>query len=355
MAYRPGAKSTKNEEHAYQKIQRQLTEGKVRGAMFFFGRERYLIDWAVNAIVKKYVNPATEALEYSKLEGMDATWSEIRNSCETLPMLSEKRVVLISDFPPLTGGKSKSISETEEKELADYVKRLPDSTLLIFTAETADKRKRLYKAIADCGGAYEFGSLNRALLTATVEKRLDQAGKKARGAAVSHFIDHTGYFDKETDYTLFNLENDLKKAIAHAQGEEVTTEDFLSAVAGNIDTDVFAMLDAVSRGNKPEAFLRLHNILDGGENVYRLLSLICSQFEIMVSARELRDEGQGMPAIQKTLGVHEFRLKKALQFSESYSVQRLKEILASAYQVDKNIKSGLLSDVLALEMFVAGI
>lgn len=345
----------KNEEHAFQTIQKQLKAGTLKGAMVFFGREQYLIDWAIGAIVKKYINPATAALEYSKMNGAEVTWQDIQSSCETLPMLSEKRVVLISDFGPLTGAKSKNIGEDEEKALADYVKDLPETTLLIFTSETADKRKRLYKAIADCGGAYEFGPLSRALLTGTIEKRLAQAGKRARSSAISAFIDHTGYFDKDTEYTMFNLENDLKKAVAHAVGEEVTAEDFLGVVAGNIDTDVFAMLDAVSRGNKPEAFLRLHNLLDSGENAYKLLSLICSQFEIMVSARELQEEGATVPVIQKTLGVHEFRLKKALQCSERYSIARLKEILAGAYEVDKNIKSGLLDQRLALEMFVAEI
>jgi len=323
--------------------------------MFFFGRERYLIDWAVGAIVKRYINPATEALEYSKIQGADATWTEIYNSCETLPMFSEKRVVLVSDFPPLAGVKSKSMPEADEKALADYIKAIPESTLLIFTGETADKRRRLYKAIESGGGVYDFGPLSRALLTGTVEKRLSQAGKRARSTAISQFIDHTGYFDKETEYTLFNLENDIKKAVSHAVGEEVTAEDFLSVMSGNIDTDVFAMLDAVSRGNKPEAFVRLHNILDSGERAYGLLALICSQFEIMVSAREMRDEGRPTALIQKELGVHEFRLKKALQFSESYSIEQLKRILANGYEVDKNIKSGLLGETLALEMFIAGI
>ena len=355
MAYRPAQKAVKNEEHAFQTIQKQLKADALKGALFFYGKEQYLIDWAVGAIVKKYVNPATAALEFSKLNGPDVTWSEIHNSCETFPMFSERRVVLIHDFPPMSGGKSRNVSENDEKELADYVKQLPETTLLIFTGESADKRKKLFKSISDQGGAYEFGPLTRPLLIGTIEKRLAQAGKKARATAISAFIDHTGYFDKDTEYTMFNVENDLKKAIAHAVGEEVTADDFLDVVSGNIDTDVFAMMDALSRGNKPEAFLRLHNILDSGESVYKLLALICSQFEIMLSAKEMREEGQPIPAIQKTLGVHEFRLKKALQFAEPYSMERLRKILLSAYEVDKNIKTGLLDQTLALEMFVAEI
>ena len=93
----------KNEEHAFQTIQKQLKADALKGALFLFGKEQYLVDWAICAIVKKYVIPATAALEYAKLNGPDVTWGEIHNSCETLPMFSEKRVVLITDFPPLSG------------------------------------------------------------------------------------------------------------------------------------------------------------------------------------------------------------------------------------------------------------
>lgn len=351
MAYQ----SVKAQEHAYQTFQKDLKGESLPNALFFYGREGFLSEWAVGALIQRYVNPAVLAMEYSHMDGRTVTIDEIKNSCETLPMLSERKVVQVSDFSPLAGEKTKNFSETEEKELAEYLKDLPETTLLLFTAKTADRRKKLFKTIAETGKAYDFCELPEKQLVNFIMKRLKMAGKTARTSAISAFIGQTGYYDKDTDYTLYNVENDIKKAVSHSSGEEVTAEDFGATVAGNIDTNVFAMLDAISKDRKEEAFLFLYHILDSGENTYKLLALVCSQFELMLSAKEMKEEGLPFSAIQKQLNVHEFRIKKAMQFAQGYSIQKLRRILRSAYEVDKNIKTGILEQRLALEMFVAEI
>lgn len=351
MAYQ----NAKAQEHAYQAFQRDLKGDALPNALFFYGREGFLIHWAWGAIVDRYVNPAVAALEFSSLDGSGTSIDEIKNCCETLPMLSSRKVVLVSDFAPLAGEKSKNFGEAEEKELARYVADLPETTMLVFTAEKADKRKRLFKTLSEKGRVYEFSPLTEKLLEGFIQKRLKLAGKTARASALSAFMGQSGYFNKDTEYTLYNIENDVKKAISHSAGGEVKTADFQAAVSGNMDTNVFAMLDAVSRDKKDEAFLMLHNILDSGENAYKLLALICGQFELMLSVSEMKEEGLVFTAIQKQLGVHEFRVKKAMQFAQGYSLSRLRRILRSAYEVDKNIKTGLLDQRLALEMFIAEI
>lgn len=57
--------------------------------------------------------------------------------------------------------------------------------------------------------------------------------------------------------------------------------------------------------------------------------------------------------IQKKLGVHQFRVKKAAAVGGNCSVSYLKNILSEAYQVDEHIKTGLFDGQLALEYFIA--
>lgn len=341
------------EEHAYQIIQKEIKEGKLKNALVFYGKEVYLINWALDQIIGAYVSQTTRELDFSVLDSTAVSLTDIINCCETLPMMSERKVVLLRDFLPLTGGRRKGFSEEDEKRLAEYVTDMPDTTLLIFTAETVDKRKKLCKNISQAGRLYDFCTLNEKQLRGFISKRLKAAEKTAKPSAISQFIAHTGYYDKDTDYTLYNLENDIKKALAYSAGPEMTLEELLGTVSGNIDTNVFAMMDAVSRNRKEEAFHMLHNILNSGENFYKLLALLCSQFELMLSVREMREDGLSQPSITKKLGVHEFRVKKAMQFAENYSVAHLRRVLKRIYEIDKNIKTGLLEQSLAMEMLIA--
>jgi len=99
----------------------------------------------------------------------------------------------------------------------------------------------------------------------------------------------------------------------------------------------------------------LNVLLTYGENVFKLLGLICSQFETMLLIKEMRDAGHSTAQMHQHLGIHEYRIKKTMPQASQYSVERLRAILMKAYEVDRNIKSGLMDAETALELLVAGV
>jgi len=348
-------KSAAAGEHAYKKIDKDVRNNNIKNLLLLFGREEFLIHWAVDMLVKRYVNEACRDMDFSRIDGASATFEKIRNDCETLPFLSERRVVLVSDFKLMEEGKMKGFDEAEERRLIDYLKHIPEYCLLIITSGSVDKRKRIFKAIAEAGGVYEFGELDEKSLKAYIEKRFREAGKTANPSVVAGLIAASGYYDKDTDYTLYNLENDIKKAVAYNEGPDISMEAVEKTLSGNMDTDVFAMIDSLGRGRKEEAYRILHNLLVSGEQVYRLLALLCSHFEIILSVKEMKEEGKSFSEMKDILGIHEFRIKKAAAFAEKHSVARLRRILQESYEIDKSIKTGLLEPSLALELFIAEI
>ena len=90
-----------------------------------------------------------------------------------------------------------------------------------------------------------------------------------------------------------------------------------------------------------------------GSSVFQLLGLITGQLELILSVKEMKDEGVPPGSIHKKLGMHEFRVKKAMAVTGLYSMADLRNALSAAYEVDENIKTGLMEDSLALEFFIA--
>ncbi|WP_312649033.1 DNA polymerase III subunit delta [Aminipila sp.] len=342
-------------EHAFQTIAKDLKADKIGPVAALFGREQYLVNWSCEQIVDKYINPACKELDLSVLEGEKITIDAIKEACETFTMMSEKRIVIVRDFTLLEGTKMKGFSENQESELADYMKHVPEGCILIITANNADKRKRLFKSINENGQAYDFEALNEKALKSFVEKRFRSAGKVTKPSVINEFVQSSGYFHKEANYTLYNLENDIRKIIAYSEGEEILLSDVLATVSGNLETSVFAMLDAISIGRKNEAYILLNSLLSAGENLYMILSLIASQFEIILEVKEMLEEGKNQKQIQGILKIHEFRIKKAMSFAGRYSVNNLRKILTKVYEIDRSIKTGILEQNLALELFIAQI
>jgi len=340
-------------EHSYKKIEEDLKDGNIKNVLLLYGKEQYLVKWSVDAVLKKYIDDEYRAFDFFEIDAEKATIDSVIENCETLSMFSEKRVVYLPGFTLIEGGRSKNIPESDEKLLSEYIKKIPDSCLLLITAVKPDKRKRLYKEIVSFGGSYDFEPLDERTLRNFVEKRFKLMGKSIKASAADEFIRSCGYFLKETDYTLYNLENEIKKIASHADGEEILLSDILEVISGDVETSIFAIIDAVGNNNKEEAFKILYNLLGAGGSIFPIVALLASLFETILEVKELKEEGKLPSQIRSILGIHEYRIKKASSAADAYSKDRLKDILKKVYQIEKNIKTGLMDQVLALEMMIS--
>jgi len=311
--------------------------------LFFFGSESYLINWAVDLICKEFVNPISKELDFIILEENDSTLDNIKTVCETFPMFSKKRVVVLKNF--------KEMNEAFVLYIAD----MPEFCQLIIINSDPDKKTKIYKEASKHWKEYEFENLEENDLNKFIEKRFRAAGKNIKKSFISQIVNNSGYYNKESDYNLYNLENDIKKIIFYSQDQEVEAFHIKNCISGNVETNVYQMIDAISSNKKDEAFELLHNILLDGENLYYILAVIIGQFETILEVKEMREEGNSLSQMQKTLAIHEYRIKKAMLYGEKFSKNNIKETLGKLYEVDRNIKNGFIDGTLALELIIARI
>ena len=331
--------------HAFKRIQEDLKSGNLKNLLMFYGRENYLIRWSMEQVKSRYINPAVEMFDYTVLDGAECGAGDIKSACETMPMMSEKRVVLLENFD--FGG-------DYAEELQDYLENLPDTTVLLIICSSPDKRRKLFKTVQKKGAEYEFDRLDRPLLKSFIIKRLRDGGGGFDPDVPDMIADVSGYYDTNSTYTIENLINDISKVISHSR-EHISCQDVEETVSGNEARDVFAFSDALASGKKGKALSLLSDLLAGGQSHFGLLGLICSQFEVMLLVSEMRGRGMTPAAMHDATGLHEYRLKKTLPLASKYSTGRLRHILMKAYEVDRNIKTGLTEPRTALELFVAGV
>ena len=332
-----------NKEHAFHLITKDIKAGSLNKPLFFCGSETYLINWAVDLIGKEFVDPISKELDFVIIEETDSTLDHIKSVCETFPMFSKKRVVVLKNF--------KEINEA----FVLYITDMPEFCQLIIISSEPDKKTKIYKEASKQWREYEFDRLDENDLKKFIEKRFRTAGKIIKKTLISQIVTSSGYYDKESNYNLYNLENDIKKIIYYSQEQEVETFHIIDSISGNVETNVYQMIDAISSNKKDEAFELLHNILLMGENLYYILAVIIGQFETILEVKELRDEGNSLSEMQKTLAIHEYRIKKAMLYGEKFSENNIKETLGKLYEVDRNIKNGFIDGTLALEMIIARI
>lgn len=349
------SKDENQKKHDSLIIENQLKEGSLRSPVHLYGVEEYLIHWAISRIIETYVSSATKELDHAVIDGEQTCLSEIINQCETLPLMSEKRVVVIESFHPLEKGEKNSVFD-DENRLAEYLHNLPDSCFLVFTGKEADKRLKLYKAIVSAGGAgYDFTRVNYRILSKFIRKRLRWAEKTINENTLRRWIDYSGYYNSESGYSLYSLENDIKKVVAYSDSKEIIFPHIEAVASFDSLAYIFTMLDAITERRKDLALKVLHNLLMSGENEFKILKTLCGQLELTLAVKEMQEEGLPYEEMTKVLHVHPFRLQKAMAQSRRFTVYQLRRTQILAYEIEQNIKSGLLEKKLAFEIFITAV
>ena len=347
MAY---SSKQSNGEHPFRTIVKMVTSAKETGIwpklLLLCGKEDYLTDWAKTYLKQNLVNPATEAIDYTSFsEGPDPF--EIISACETVPLMSERKLVVVENPDEAAG------------PFTEYLSNIPDTTLLVIVSGKPNKTKSLYKAVSKYGIVYDFTPLDDATLSGWMSKRLKAAGRSAKPADMINFARSCGYGDPDRNYTLFNLENDLKKVLSATDNAVLSLDDLMEHSSAQAEVNAFKILDCAFSGRKGEALTILHNTIDIQTPskemgiVMSFLGLLCSQLEIMLEGKEREEDGQGYYDIIKDMKVNEYRYKKAMGACRSKNASQLKKDLDSAFQIEKDLKSGDISGYLALELFIS--
>lgn len=348
----------RKEEHAFRRIEKDIKAEKIRGAVLLCGSERYLVRFYVDCLVKRYVNDAVKALDLVTLEDDNLSLSEIIDNCETLSLMSERKIVLVPDFAPADGKSIREFSDKDMEGLIEYLPQVPESTLLIFTSGEPESYKtpKFRDAMGKVGTVYDFQTLDDSLLRGFIKKRLRTSGKLYKPSIINAIIADSGYGNKYIDYTLYNLNNDLNKLAAYASGSEITPEDVHAVISTNPENNIFSLLDSIGQNRKGEALIMVNNLFNSKASPFLIQSMIVSQLELMLMSKELSDNGYSLKEITKMTGNRsEYKVKKAASLAQKYSAGHIKHILVKAYEIDRNIKMGNFEAELAVEYFISSI
>ena len=343
----------------FKEFMSELKSGDISPVILMYGREDFLISWAVDMLKKRFVPEAARSVDYQMMD-RESTADQIIEAANTFSMFSEKRVVWARDLKELTAKTPKDNIPASVQALTRYVSDANERCVLILSSEEINGNSVLCKAVKKYGSYYEFGSLSRPELRSFAQKRFRDAGVSISRSDMELLINETGYFNKDSAYRLFNFENDLAKLIASSSGGTVRKEDIEEIIAGDGEKFIFELLDGISANNKGRAFTILHNRLSasGGGEVFPLIGAIASQMELLLEVKELTDSAYGNMSLSEAvgyLGMNEFRVKKALSYARRFSLEKLRKMLSDVYEINAKIVTGLLDARTALEMFIAAV
>lgn len=319
----------------------EIKAGTVRNVYCFYGPEAYIRRSALETLRKKVLMPGLESVNETVLSAPSA--QQIVESCETLPMMSDYRLIIVRDCALTQSAKAKDEAQ-ESAVLCEYLTRVPETTCLLFElGDTLDKRKKLSQALLKLPGAVSFDALTDEQMERWMTQTLRPLQKRMNREACEALT-----FTSGRDLTL--LFGELQKLAAYVgERQEITAQDVEQIATHTAECTVFAMVDAISEGRAQQAFTLLNVLLQGGEQRIGILAMITRHYRQMMHLCALMRDRIPQAQQAKLLGVPPFSLNRLARQVGKRPYDKLRACLEACVQADYDIKRGALREDAALE------
>jgi len=319
----------------YLDLVKSVREGDIAPVYLFYGDEVFLHARAVEMLRGALLTPAAAAFDCDVLDGEESEPAAVVRAAETAPVLGTRRLVIVRHAPGFSDQPGKSGERGDVRALEAYLENPAGSTCLVLVHPgPVDRRRRLFRLVAEKGRAVDFTPLSDADRLRWVAKRVREAGKTAAPPALRRLVvSSTG--------GLAGLEQDLNKVLCYV-GERpgISEDDVAALVIPPAEETVFAVIDALGEGKARPALEGLAALLRAGEEPLRLLGMLARQFRIILAAGDLSRRGMSAAEIARELGLKTFVVRRALEHGRMISPERAARTLAGIRDIDLAVKNG---------------
>jgi len=307
--------------------------------------------------------------------GAEVDLTTITTTADTMPFLTEQRLVLVdglpkrkrgetaaTEAPPAAtetttkggrgkrGKKSKATTLTRagfEKALAEHIPLMPDTTVLVLVIdEVIDAASPLVKVAEKHGKVFQYTLPKGAALESWITKRAKNRGVKVSPEATSLLANFIGNH-------LRMLANEIDKLATYVgEGKTINADDVRKLSAQVQEARIFDLTDALAQRNRKQALNILHDLLSDGEPPIKLISTITSQVRSLLLVKELSQKGMRSGAIASTIGMAPFIVEKALRQVGNFTMPQLEGAYHQLLSTDAALKRSRIEPEMALDLLV---
>jgi DNA polymerase III subunit delta len=314
-------------------IKDKSEKGEFYSFYIFMSPDQGLIKEEIETIINGNVDKQSIEFNIERLDGEKISFEEIKNACETLPLFTGKKIVILynADFLKNKDKKSEKIF----KEIAAYLDSLPDSLILIMYFLTeSDRDKVLPKVLklSDKGVLVKLNKVAGLSLSKKAEQIFASRNKKIGKAELV-------YFCQRIHNDISSIKNEIDKLTAYTEGRDITKDDIMRLLPDRIEDDIFSLTNAILYRKTGLALSILSDLTDRGDKPSVILYMIEKQYKNLLDVSLLMQDGKDSNYISKYLNMNKYICERMITTSRSYNKEQLIKIISLCLNTEKDIKS----------------
>ena len=314
------------------------------------GRQNIRLKSQMKSIIKKSIQEI-DPMNFVKHDATYTLVQEIVDDCNYLPLGYDKKAVAVDNCYFLLKEKTKVKIESDQdyQALINYLNNPSEDTELIFLVNTSesdiDKKNPIFQAIEKNGQIIALSEPKENQWHEVVAHYFKEKwpNTKIDSDAIYELARRT-----EGDYaSLFNNGSKLALYTDHIHFEDVTL-----MVTRPLDENAFLLFNYLIDNKNIEAVTLFRDLKSTSVEPVTLISMIANQFRLLNRVSYLAKHGKDNDAIAEELKINPIRAKILKKNSMVISQKKINQTLEDLYQLDLQIKSGLVDRFYSFELFL---
>jgi DNA polymerase-3 subunit delta len=309
--------------------------------LFLYGTDEFAISRRIADITAK---TDKDGMNTSRFEARLTNDEELNNAVNSMPFLSDKRLVILANPSQKYGA-----GEPRRKFL-EFLGRIPSTTLLVMheTIEPKEAEKHwLVKWAAKTADA-------------KAEAHMAPRPNDMKGWIINEMKSQGGKISPEAANRLGELvgadtrqaAQEIAKVLAYVNwARTVEVQDVEAVCVSTAEVDIFAFVDSLAAGNGQQSQSMLRKML-GGQDAFAIFPMIIRQFRLLIQTREIIEQHGMVPDVIEALHVHPFVAGKVFAQAGRFTMKTLEAIYRRLLKMDEAAKTSAMPLDTALEMFV---
>lgn len=303
----------------------RASKGSLDPVYVLVGTERLLVERAVDAIRKAVDEMGAAGFNVEVFNGKGLEAARAISAARTLPMMADKRLVLIRHFDAMT--------PTEQNVLAAYLDDPAESGCLVMTADKLDGRSKLGKSAKKKGVLIDAKPLRGRELREFIRAEASAREHGIVPQAVETLLDAVGDDLSAIDDAMERL------SLFVGAGQRIDADAVMQCVTRIRVESIWSLVDAIGLKDRRKGIAAAQSLLDDREPPLRLLSMVARQLRIVARMREALSEGLRPQEAAKRAGAPPFKAADLTESARRFTAASLGDAFALIAETDRALKS----------------
>ena len=288
------------------------------------GDEGLLIRRCVNALRQASVGDLAEFNAERFTASASTEANSIIAAAQTLPMMSDRRFVLIEEVNKL--------KSAEQAALAKYFSAPSPTTCFIAVAAKLDGRSALVKAAKKQNAYYTANLLKRHELREFLRNEAKEKGHAVDDGTLMHVVDACG---EELAACLDALE---RLSLYVGPGQRIDQK-AVSACVSQLGVDsIWKLVDAIGAKNPKKALTAAESLLAAREPPTRLLAMVTRQLSQIAKMRSALAAGERGADAARSAGIPPFKAADMTAAAKNFDRKNLQQAFSMIEKADLDLK-----------------